>query len=58
MNVDIFEIDNIERYLISVYSKLKENIFGSDNAEDICTLVQYLIIKLGIKKCGMGIAVF
>ena len=50
MNFDISEIDNIEKYLIVVYSKLKENIFGSDFAEDICIHSQYLIIKLGIKK--------
>ena len=54
MNFDIFEIDNIERYLIAVYSKLKENIFGSDIVENICTQVQYLIIKPGIKKICNG----
>ena len=37
-------------YLIPVYSKPKENIFGSDIAEDICMHSQYLVIKLGIKK--------
>ena len=26
----MLEIDNIEKYLIVVYSKLKENIFGAD----------------------------
>ena len=46
----MLEIDNIEKYLIVVYSKLKENIFGSDIAEDICIHSQHLIIKLGIKK--------
>ena len=54
MNFDIFEIDNIEKYLIAVYSKLKENIFDSDIAEDACTQVQYLIIKPGIKKIWNG----
>ena len=58
MNFDIFETDNKEKYLIAVSSKLKENIFGSDIAEDICTQVQYFIIKPGIKKSGMGMAAF
>lgn len=50
MNVDIFEIGNIEMYLIVVFSKLKEKYFRSDIGEDICTQMQYLIIKLAIKK--------
>ena len=50
MNVDIFEIGNIEMYLIAVFSKLKEKYFRSDIGEDICTQMQYLIIKLAIKK--------
>ena len=54
MNFDIFEIDNVKKYLIALYSKLKENIFGSDIAEDICTQVQCLFIKPGIKKIWNG----
>ena len=50
----MLEIDNIEKYLILVYSKLKENIFGADIAKNICTQVQYLIIKPGIKKIWNG----
>ena len=50
----ILEIDNIEKYLIAAYSKLKENIFGSDIAKDVWTRVQYLIIKPGIKKIWNG----
>ena len=54
MNVDIFEIGNIEMYLIAVFSKLKEKYFRSDIGEDICTQMQYLIIKLAIKKIWNG----
>ena len=55
MNFNIFGIDDIEKYLIAVYS----NIFGSDIAEGIWIQAKYLIIKLGIKKnSGMGMAVF
>ena len=50
MNFDISEIDNIEKYLIVVYSKLKENIFGSDIAEDYQTGHQ--------KRSGQCMAVF
>ena len=46
MNFNIFGIDDIEKYLIAVYS----NIFGSDIAEGIWIQAKYLIIKLGIKK--------
>ena len=59
MNFNFFGIDNKEKYLIAVYSNLKENIFGSNIAEGIWIQAQYLIIKLGIKKkSGMGTAVF
>ena len=50
----MLKIDNIEKYLIVVYSKLKENVFGADIAKNICTQVQYLIIKPGIKKIWNG----
>ena len=55
MDVYIFEIGNIEMYLIAVFSKLKEKYFRSNIGEDICIQMQYLIIKLAIKKIyGMG----
>lgn len=49
MIFDISEIDNSEKQLNPVYSKLKKILFGSD-VTDIFTGIQYIMIKLSRKK--------
>ena len=49
MIFDISEIDNSEKQLNPVYSKLKKILFGSD-VIDIFTGIQYIMIKLSRKK--------
>ena len=49
MIFDISEIDNNEKQLNPVYSKLKKILFGSD-VTDIFTGIQYIMIKLSRKK--------
>ena len=49
MIFDISEIDNSEKQLNPVYSKLKKILFGSD-VTDIFTGIQYIMIKVSRKK--------
>lgn len=50
MIFDISEIDNSEKQLNPVYSKLKKILFGSDVITDIFTGIQYIMIKLSKEK--------